>query len=125
MVGDMSTQETGQTTGAPRTFTDFEEFWPHFISSHRRPATRWAHVAAAGAALLGLRRARKQGRLLPLLVGGAVAGGLAVLAHPLLEGDWPQNLEHPRFAARAFVRLCLRTLSGRIHEDLAALDRAA
>lgn len=119
----MTQPETSQTTPpAPGEFEDFEAFWPHFLESHRNPAVRWAHVAALASLLIGLRRARKQRRLFPLVAGGAVAGALAVFSHPLLEGEWPQNLGRPRYAARGFLRLCLRTVSGRIEDDLAALD---
>lgn len=107
----------------PPEFADFEAFWPHFLSSHRNPVVRWAHVAALASLLIGLRRARKQRRLWPLIKGGAVAGALAVFSHPLLEDEWPQNLGNPRFAARGFLRLCLRTVSGRIQDDLAALEK--
>ena len=107
----------------PLEFADFEAFWPHFLSSHRNSVVRWAHVAALASLLIGLRRARKQRRLWPLIKGGAVAGALAVFSHPLLEDEWPQNLGNPRFAARGFLRLCLRTVSGRIHDDLAALEK--
>lgn len=128
----MTQPETSQTTppaqpeppaqSEPPEFTSFEAFWPHFLESHRNPAVRWAHVAALASLLIGLRRARRQRRLFPLVAGGAVAGALAVFSHPLLEGEWPQNLGRPRYAARGFLRLCLRTVSGRIADDLAALD---
>jgi hypothetical protein len=117
----MTQPDTSPPTQPPE-FVSFEEFWPHFLSSHRNPAVRWAHVAALASLLIGLRRARKQRRLFPLVAGGAVAGALAVFSHPLLEGEWPQNLGQPRCAARGFLRLCLRTVSGRIEDDLAALD---
>lgn len=102
----------------------FEQFWPHFLSSHRHPGTRWMHVAAVGAATVGLYTAVRRRRLAPLLVGGAAAFALATGAHSLFEGNTPQNLGRPLWAARGFMRLCVRTVTGRINAELADLPAA-
>jgi hypothetical protein len=59
--------------------------------------------------------------VLPVLAGGAMAAVLAIGAHPVFEGNTAENLGRPRWAARAFARLCLRTVTGAIHADLARL----
>ncbi len=100
---------------------DFEAFWPHFLRSHQSPIVRWCHVAALGcgiAAVSSVRRGRV-GRA--LLLGGATAA-LAVVSHVAVEGKGPENLGRPLWAGRAFLRLCMRTISGRIHADLEALE---
>lgn len=102
----------------------FEQFWPHFLSSHRQPATRWMHVAAVGAATVGIYAAVRRRRLAPLLVGSAAAFALATAAHPLFEGNTPQNLGRPLWAARGFLRLCVRTVTGRISAEVAELPAA-
>ncbi len=102
----------------------FEQFWPHFLSSHRRPVTRFMHVAALGAAAVGMYAAVRRRRLSPLLIGGAAAFTLATAAHPLFEGNTPQNLGRPLWAARGFLRLCVRTVTGRISAEVADLPAA-
>jgi hypothetical protein len=108
----------------PADLDDFEAFWRHFLTSHRSPATRWAHVAALALGLLGAGAALRRRPVTALLLGGG-AVALAVLSHPLFEGNWPENFGRPVWAARAFLRLCLRTVSGAIAEDLANLDRGS
>lgn len=101
---------------------DFEAFWMHFLKGHQHPGTRWAHVAALAVGALSIHRAIKKRSVMPLLVGAPVAAGLAVFAHPIFEGNWPENTSGPpAFVARAFLRLCARTVSGRVQADLAAL----
>ena len=82
------------------------------------------HVAALGAAAVGMYAAVRRRRLSPLLIGGAAAFTLATAAHPLFEGNTPQNLGRPLWAARGFLRLCVRTVTGRISAEVADLPAA-
>lgn len=99
----------------------FEQFWPHFLSSHRQPLTRWLHVAAVGVGTIGVIKALRQRRLGPALLGTAAGAALALGAHPLVEGNRAENGGQPLWAARALLRLCARTISGSIDADLAEL----
>lgn len=107
-----------QTTTPPATF---EQFWPHFLSSHRQPLTRWLHVAAVGVGTLGLLRAMRQRRLGPAFWGTAAGVALALGAHPLVEGNRAENGGQPLWAARALLRMCVRTVSGSIGAEIAEL----
>lgn len=95
-------------------FSDFESFWTHFLSSHQHSAVRWCHVAGLLCGVSGLAVAVRQRRLRPLLLGGGAFAALAIFSHPLLGGNWPENFGHPRWAARSFLRLCVRTVTGTI-----------
>jgi hypothetical protein len=101
----------------------FEQFWPHFLSSHRQPLTRWLHVAALGVGALGVLTALRQRRLGPALLGTTAGAALALFAHPLVEGNRAENGGQPLWAARALLRMCGRTISGSIAADLAELER--
>lgn len=105
----------------------FEQFWPHFLSSHRQPLTRWLHVAAVGVGALGLIKGVRQRRVGPVLWGAATGAALALGAHPLVEGNRAENGGQPLWAARALLRMCLRTVTGSIGAEIAALptDHAA
>src|SRR5262245_33702157 len=100
---------------------DFETFWRKFLSDHPSSVNRWMHVAAlaavAGSAALALRTRSP----LPLVIGIGVGSALAVVGHPLFQGDWPKNFGQPAYAARAFLRLCLRTIDGRAARELAEI----
>ena len=111
------------TTQSP-TFETFEQFWPHFLSSHRKASTRWAHVGAAALGLAGVAAGLQKRSLWPLVAGAGGAVALAVSAHPLFEGNTAENLGHPLWAARAVVRLSLRTITGSIRVDLEQLANA-
>lgn len=100
---------------------DFEAFWRKFLADHPSAANRWAHVGAMAAATAGLTLAARSRRLGPLAIGGAAAALLAVAGHPIFQGDRPKNFGRPLWAARAFVRLCARTVSGRAARELEQL----
>jgi hypothetical protein len=102
-------------------FSDFEAFWPHFLANHTNPMVRYCHVAALGCGLLGAGMALRKRRLSPLLRGVGAFAALGILSHPVFTGHWPRNFGYPQYAARGFLRLCIRTVTGAIHEDLAAL----
>lgn len=101
-----------------RTHADFEEFWKDFLRDHWSPATRWMHVAALASGVAGVAWAVREKKLQPLLFGVGVAAGFAVGGHPLFQGDRPKNFRRPAWAARAFVRLCVRTVTGAAAEEL-------
>lgn len=100
---------------------DFEAFWKKFLSDHPSKWNRWAHVAALAAGTAGAALAIRRRSIRPAIVGGAMAAAFAVGGHPLFQGDRPKNFGNPRFAARAFLRLCVRTVTGRATEELAAM----
>ena len=97
---------------APAEHPDFESFWLHFLSSHDNAAVRWCHVAGLACGVAGIAIAGQKWRLWPALLGGGAFAALAILSHPLLAGNWPENFGHPRWGARAFLRLCARTVTG-------------
>jgi hypothetical protein len=101
----------------------FEAFWRKFLSDHPSAANRWAHVAALAVGAGGLAWALRSRALSPLLLGGLVAGALATGGHPIFQGDLPKNFANPSFAARAFLRLCARTVSGEAAAELARIQR--
>lgn len=99
---------------------DFEAFYLHFLTSHTRAVTRWMHVAAVGAGVTGVMVALAKRRPGPAILGIGAGVALAVGAHPLFEGNTPQNAGRPLWAARAVLRMCYRQVTGGINEDIAA-----
>jgi len=112
----MSAASRSAASGA---ISDFDEFWLHFLSSHRRGATRWAHVAGVTLGVAGAAAALGTRKLWPLVVGGGALAVLSVGAHPVFEGNRAENLGRPLWAARALGRMWLRQVTGAIDADLA------
>jgi hypothetical protein len=101
---------------------DFEAFWKKFLSDHPSSLNRWMHVAALVAGTTGVGRALSRRSIKPALVGFALAGAFAFVGHPLFQGDRPKNFGRPRYAARAFLRLCIRTVTGEAQRELAEMS---
>jgi 2-hydroxy-palmitic acid dioxygenase Mpo1-like protein len=104
---------------------DFEAFWKKFLADHPSAMNRWAHVAALAAGAGGVGWALLQRSKGPAIVGLSLAAALAIGGHPVFQGDWPKNFGRPLWAARAFLRLCARTLTGRAGVELAAIHAEA
>jgi hypothetical protein len=104
---------------------DFEAFWKKFLSDHPSAANRWAHVGALVAGAGGVAWALRSRSISPALKGAALAAALAVGGHPVFQGDQPKNFGRPLWAARAFLRLCVRTISGRAEQELAEMRAAS
>lgn len=102
---------------------DFEAFYLHFLTSHTRAVTRWMHVAALAAGATGVTVAIATRRPLPAILGAAAGVALAVGAHPLFEGNTPQNAGSPLWAARAVWRMCTRQVTGAIDADIDASNQ--
>lgn len=68
-------------------FKDFEEFWPHFLSSHQNSLTRWMHVAGLAAGTGGIATALILKKKWPLLLGTGLFAALAL-------GAIDQDLAH-------------------------------
>ena len=96
---------------------DFEEFWSQFVRGHRSPLLRWCHVAALGCAA-GAALSLARGRILRAAVLGGTAAALAGGSHYVIDGHGPENLGHPLWGGRAFVRLCVRTVLGTISAEI-------
>ena len=107
----------------PQEITDFEAFWLHFLTSHQRAATRWAHVAGLSLGVAGAVAALATRKVWPAALGGAAFAALALGAHPVLEGNRAENFGRPLWAARALGRMWVRSITGSIDADLAAIAR--
>jgi hypothetical protein len=90
----------------------FDAFWLHFVRSHTRPATWWMHTAGVMVFCAGAARSVQTRRVVPLAVSGAAFAFLAVTAHPLFEGNWPENTNRLVYGVLANFRMAYHTLRG-------------
>ena len=99
-----------------RVFDSFEEYFPHHVSQHSRPATRWLHFAGAHlgavAAAVALVRRRPAGILALPLIAYWVAGG----SHLAVEKNRPTTFAHPLWSLRGDLRMIAMMWQGRDDE---------
>jgi hypothetical protein len=73
----------------------FEEFWPFYVSQHRRHGTRLLHFAGTTLGFLFLARAVASARAIFLLWGLVAAYGLAWAGHFFIEKNRPATFQYP------------------------------
>jgi hypothetical protein len=99
----------------------FEDFWPHYLAEHSRPATRRLHAigTTVGVACAAMFIARRRWKWLPLaLIPGY---GAAWASHFLIEKNRPATFEHPLWSFRGDYKMIGLMLSGRMDVELKRL----
>ena len=81
--------------GCPASYSSFEEFWPFYVSQHRRRRTRVLHFAGTTLGFLFLAPAIMTGRTLFVLWGLVAAYGLAWIGHFFIEKNRPATFRYP------------------------------
>ncbi len=104
---------------------DFDAFWDHFLLSHTKAGTQWMHTAGVAAFCAGIALSAKRRSPLPFLAGGAAFAALAVLAHPLFEGNWPENTGAPVYGILGNFRMAYHTLRGTMAAEVERAKSAA
>ena len=106
--------QRGESRG--EVFGSFEEYFPHHVSRHGRPATRWLHFAGAHlgavAAAVALVRRRPAGILALPLIACWVAWG----SHRVVERNRPASFAHPLWSLRGDLRMIAMMWQGRDDE---------
>ena len=104
--------------------TNFEEFWPYYVSQHLHPATRAIHVGATTAALA----CGVAGFALfnPVLVVAApvVGYGPAWTSHFTIEKNKPASFGHPLWSFRADLRQVWKFYAGKLEGDVQRVRQA-
>jgi len=104
--------------------TNYEEFWPYYVSQHLHPATRAVHVAStAGALACG---ATAVALLNPLVLAAApvVGYGPAWASHFVIEKNRPASFGHPFWSFRADFRLFRKFFARTLEYDVAKVRAA-
>lgn len=99
----------------------FDEFWPHYVAEHSKPATRTLHAVGTtvGTVCLAALVARKRWKLLPLaLIPGY---GAAWASHFFIEKNRPATFEHPLWSFLGDYKMIGLMLTGRMEEELKRL----
>lgn len=102
---------------APR-FSSFAEFWPYYLSEHRRKGTRALHYLGTSLGVL-LLLAALAGRDWRLLIAAPLAGyGFAWLAHAAIERNRPATFSYPLWSLRGDFVMLYCWATGRLGGEL-------
>ena len=83
------------SAGCPASYGSFEEFWPFYVSQHRRRGTRALHFAGTTLGLLFVALTLATGVPHFLLWGLVAAYGLAWIGHFFVEKNRPATFQYP------------------------------
>ena len=96
----------------------FDQFWHHYLKTHRKSETRAVHhiaVVAAGALTA-----------MTAVFGSPIAAFCAILvmivppalAHRILERNKPTSRRHPVWSVLCMIRMCSLFMCGRLRGEL-------
>lgn len=96
----------------------FQEFWPHYVRLHARPATQIAHAVATTtfATLAAIALARRRPVL--LLLAPLADFVIAQASHRRFEKNVTTPWRRPHWHARAELRMLRRVLTGRMKDEV-------
>ena len=96
----------------------FAEFWPFYLSQHRRRLTRTLHFIGTDAAAVAIVTAAVQRKPELLLVGLVFVYGFAWVGHFFIEHNRPATFEYPVWSLIADWKMWGLRLSGRLPAEL-------
>ena len=102
----------------PKEYRTLQEFWPFYLSQHRKPATQALHVGGSIAAILFLGLAVAF-RTWWFVLAAAVAGyAFAWLGHFFVEHNRPATFTYPIKSFLSDWRLLWVVVTGRLETEL-------
>ncbi len=102
-------------------FRDYEEFWPFYLTQHRKRATRRWHFVGTSFVFLFVIIAIATRNAWWLLGAPIAAYALAWFSHFFIEGNNPATFGHPFGSLRADFRMYRLMLTGQLGRELERL----
>ncbi|RXS85993.1 DUF962 domain-containing protein [Geobacillus sp. PK12] len=99
-------------------FRDYEEFWPFYLTQHRKRATRRWHFVGTSFVFLFVIIAIATRNAWWLLGAPIAAYALAWFSHFFIEGNKPATFGHPFWSLRADFRMYRLMLTGQLGREL-------
>jgi hypothetical protein len=98
-------------------FRSYQEFWPHYLAEHSKPATRAWHVFGTGLGLALLAAGLVTGTF--WLVPAALVSGylFAWVSHLRVERNRPATFTHPWWSLVSDFRMFFLVLAGRLDDE--------
>ncbi len=100
----------------------YEEFWPYYVSEHRKPATRALHLVGTSLVIAALLAAAARSPWW-LLVAPLAGYGPAWFAHFFVEKNGPATFTYPWWSLRGDFRMFRLMLLGRMGPEIERAGR--
>jgi hypothetical protein len=104
--------------------TTFADFWPFYVSQHRKSGTRVLHFAGTTVGLLCLARALAAAQPFFLLWGLVGSYGLAWIGHFFIEKNRPATFQYPLWSFLGDFKMYGLMWTGRMGGELKRLNLA-
>ena len=116
----MASEITGEQDNAvPETrIATFREFWPYYVSEHRKPITRALHFIGSTFVLALVAASLVTGRPWLLLVMPVVGYGFAWIGHFGFEKNRPATFKYPVYSFIADWVMYGKILSGTMRAEV-------
>jgi hypothetical protein len=102
--------------------SNYQEFWPYYLSQHLHPMTEKVHAASTTGAVATFLAALATRRWRMLGLSPLVAYGPAFASHFIWEGNKPVTLQgNPFWAMRADFEMVYKVFTGRIEAEVRAI----
>ena len=99
-------------------YRSFDEFWPHYLREHGRPATRVVHILGTWVAAFVLVLGLLAGPWWLVLLAPVIGYGCAWLSHLLIEHNRPATFTYPAWSLRGDLQLAWLAATGRLRAEL-------
>lgn len=100
----------------------FAVFWPEYLDAHRDPRTRALHYLGTTLGVSSFVVFLITMNWHFLLAAPILGYGLAMLAHPIFEGNRPKTFEHPVLSFVSDFYMLFLWATGRLGPQLAQLQ---
>jgi hypothetical protein len=101
-----------------RTYTSFEQFWPHYLREHADRGTRTLHYIGTGLTRVVAAAAIVTGKWWMLLLIPVVGYGFAWASHAFVERNKPATFTYPLWSLMSDYRMFFLALTGRLRPEL-------
>jgi hypothetical protein len=103
-------------------YANFEQFWPYYLSQHRKRETRLMHVAGTILAALAVFKFIISFKIGWLILAPVIGYGFAWAAHSFVEQNRPATFEYVLWSLRGDFEMTKLWLTGKLEAELARHD---
>ena len=102
----------------------FQEFWPFYVSQHRKPGTRFLHFVGTSLGLVLFAAAIATGKPFLVLWGLVAAYGFAWIGHYFIEKNRPATFQYPAWSFLGDLKMYGLMWRGRVSAELERMGLA-
>lgn len=98
---------------AERVYKSFKEFYPHYLTEHRKKGTRITHFIGTTLFILLVISAVVTANPWYIMYGAVLAYGWAWIGHFFIENNRPATFQYPLWSLISDFKLYFQILSGK------------